>query len=166
MVIHMKFIKLSFLILCSIIFIGCNKKESGVLQNSTIEKNTEKPSKEIDNITDNKESVKTEIDGGKDNKQKVEKKKNYKEALTDEELEHVEQLARKFYDEEFPYDLTDIRVADNTHTSYDSYPEIEAGNIIIFEVCTTDIGDNDFLRSIIFARESKDGEWIKINQGV
>ena len=91
--------------------------------------------------------------------------KRYADSLTQEEIEHVEELAREFYETSFPYELVSIELSSDSNVAYRYYEEYEPGNIIIFKVKTTHEGDGSLYRDIVFGRDSMESEWERLNEG-
>jgi|GEM_PF-2859616 len=142
-------------VLCVMINItACNKLEKP--ETETEIPSTESPSYEEQEIpTENPEIIISEN----------EEKESYSSALTQEEIEDVEDLAREYYETSFPYPLVSIELADDNHTSYRHYSEYTPGNIIIFNVKTTYEKDDSLYRTIIFGRDGSDDKWEFLNEG-
>lgn len=94
----------------------------------------------------------------------IESNSRYVKALTDEELAEVEELARDFYENDFPYRLFSLKIASDDHSLYENHHEYREGNIIVFQAETSHAGRGIY-RNIAFARENASSEWKKINEG-
>lgn len=87
----------------------------------------------------------------------------YAKALNDDEIVYVEKLAKSYYEEEFIFDLLSLSLT-KEDTIYTYYPEYEPGNIAVFQAETTQAGKGVY-RYIVYVREDKKSEWVKINEG-
>lgn len=88
----------------------------------------------------------------------------YSEAFSEAELEMLEEKARKFYEEEFSYELLSLKLAEDSSSLYENYPEYEQGNILIFLAETTHAGEGVY-RFFVFGRKDTDDEWERIDEG-
>ncbi len=97
-------------------------------------------------------------------KQKKYTIKNYSQALSEQQLQQVKDMAKKYYENEFSYDLLSLKIAENDCHWYYDYPQYQQGNIIIFKAETSHSGEGIY-RYIVFAKENVNEQWKQINEG-
>ncbi len=90
--------------------------------------------------------------------------KNYSQALSEQQLQQVKDMAKKYYENEFSYDLLSLKIAENDCHWYYDYPQYQQGNIIIFKAETSHSGEGIY-RYIVFAKENVNEQWKQINEG-
>ncbi len=90
--------------------------------------------------------------------------KNYSQALSEQQLQQVKDMAKKYYENEFSYDLLSLKIAENDCYWYYDYPQYQQGNIIIFKAETSHSGEGIY-RYIVFAKENVNEQWKQINEG-
>lgn len=86
----------------------------------------------------------------------------YSEALLEEEINELQQMAEDFYNNDFPYDLISIKPMDDDKDRmfYEGYAP---GTVFGFWAETTHAGEGVY-RMIIFGKNAQ-GEWERINEG-
>lgn len=86
----------------------------------------------------------------------------YSEALSEEEIKDLQQMAEDFYNNDFPYDLISIKPMDDDKDRmlYEGYAP---GTVFGFWAETTHAGEGVY-RMIIFGKNDQ-GEWERINEG-
>lgn len=156
-----------------LLFTSCSDKDivSKRETSSELEENAaiSKKSTSSDTIQENKLEISNE---SKTNVEVSSSDKNYKDALSDEEIAYLENMAINFYENDFPDELLAIKVAGDDNPWYYHYSSSDynyiPGNILIFSVSTTYEGNDkdSFLRVIVFGRKSKDDPWEQINEGL
>lgn len=87
---------------------------------------------------------------------------NYTEALSEQELQQVKNLARNYYEQNFAYDLLSLKTAANDCHWYKQYAQYPAGNILILQAETTHAGEGVY-RYIVFVKDNQ--QWIQIGEG-
>jgi hypothetical protein len=90
------------------------------------------------------------------------KEGDYKNAISDDELDDLLKTITKYYQKK-SWEIIDYRIADNDHSLYQNYKDYEPGNIIVFEVHTT--YDPGVYRAIVLGREKDKTKWEVLNEG-
>lgn len=93
------------------------------------------------------------------------KQRDYKNSISDDELDHLIKVTKKYYKNKVSWKVIDYRVADNDHSLYSLYTDYKLGNIIVLDVHTTN-NPSGLYRSIAFGRKGKDTKWKVLNEGV
>lgn len=146
-------------------YIVCASEEEGIGGIELIERKSGRISmierkKKVENIPEiTKDTTKGNIE------EKDIQKTNYKEQISEKEMELIETLLKKYYEEEMPYDLVNYHVADNSHFAYQYHQEYSPGNILVYEVQTDHEAGGDVQRHIIFARKDLEADWKCIGEG-
>ncbi len=91
-------------------------------------------------------------------------KGNYKEKVSEEEKEKLEQLLVKYYKEKIPYPLVSYHVSENDNPDYQER-KMPPGNILIYWVKTEHEGEGSLYRHITFVRENENAEWQVLGEG-
>lgn len=90
--------------------------------------------------------------------------KNYSQYLSEQQLYQVKDMAKKYYENEFSYDLLSLNIAENDCHWYYDYPQYQQGNIIIFKAETAHAGEGIY-RYIVFVKDTNSEQWKQINEG-
>ncbi|USF28674.1 hypothetical protein [Clostridium sp. MD294] len=90
--------------------------------------------------------------------------KNYSQCLSQQQLQQLKDMAKKYYENEFSYDLLSLNIAENDCHWYYDYPQYQQGNIIIFKAETAHAGEGIY-RYIVFAKDTNSEQWKQINEG-
>jgi flavodoxin len=93
----------------------------------------------------------------------VNKEVDYKNAISDDDLDDLLKTMTEYYQEKLSCEIIDYRIADNDHSLYPLHQDYEPGNIIVFEVHTT--SDGDVYRIIMLGRENDKAKWEVITEG-
>jgi hypothetical protein len=95
----------------------------------------------------------------------VDKEVDYKNAISDDDLDDLLKTITEYYQKNLSWDVIDYRIADNDHSLYPNYKDYEPGNIIVFKVHTTS-NPSGLYRSILLVRENDKAKWEVINEGI
>ena len=90
---------------------------------------------------------------------------DYKNAISDDELNDLLKIITEYYQNKLSWELVDYRIADNDHSFYQLYKDYELGNIIVFEVHTTN-NPSGLYRAIGLGRKKNSTNWEILNEGV
>ena len=71
----------------------------------------------------------------------------------------------EYYQKKFSWKIIDYRIADNDHSLYQLYEDYELGNVVVFEVHTTN-NPSGLYRAIVLGRKNDNTEWEVLNEGV
>ena len=92
-------------------------------------------------------------------------KGDYKNAFSDDELNDLLKIVTQYYQDKLSWEVVDYRVADNNHSFYQLYNDYESGDIIVFEVHTTN-NPSGLFRAIVLGRKKNNTKWEVLNEGV
>ena len=93
------------------------------------------------------------------------KEGDYKNAISDDELDALLKTITEYYQKKFSWKIIDYRIADNDHSLYQLYEDYELGNVVVFEVHTTN-NPSGLYRAIVLGRKNDNTEWEVLNEGV
>jgi beta-lactamase regulating signal transducer with metallopeptidase domain len=93
------------------------------------------------------------------------KEGDYKNAISDDELDDLLKTITEYYQKKLSWEIIDYRIADNDHSFYQLYKDYELGNIIVFEVHTTN-NPSGLYRAIALGRKKDKTKWEVLNEGV
>lgn len=119
---------------------------------------------EFENIVTNDTKGKTG-EGKEEVSRGTMKEGDYKNAISDDELNDLLQVITEYYQSKLSWEVVDYRIADNGHSLYQQHKDYELGNIIVFEVHTTS-NPSGLYRAIVLARKKNDAKWEVINEGI
>lgn len=157
---------LTFTALC---LLGCSTSSKNTNESSnqsiTENKNSENTTNDIEQKnTAGTETAKT--DNEMLSSENASKEPKYFSALTEQDINQTEQLAKDYYMNEFAYDLLSIEIADDTSSAYQEFAaqyNYEPGNIVIFYTDTTHAPG--IRRLIVYGRNNKDEDWKMVTEG-
>ncbi|MCI9078298.1 MAG: hypothetical protein HFH68_05140 [Lachnospiraceae bacterium] len=86
-------------------------------------------------------------------------------AISDDELDELFKIVTRYYQKKLSWEIVDYRIAGNDHSFYQLYKDYGLGNIIVFEVHTTD-NPSGLYRSIALGRKKNHTKWEVLNEGV
>lgn len=86
-------------------------------------------------------------------------------SISDDDLNDLLKIIRKYYQKKLSWEVVDYQIADNSHSLYPLYKDYEPGNIIVFEVHTTNNPSGLPYRSIALGRKDKSAKWEVLNEG-
>ncbi|MDO5292668.1 MAG: hypothetical protein Q4F05_07950 [bacterium] len=89
---------------------------------------------------------------------------NYSKAMSADDLNKAEQLARNYYKDQTSFQLISIHVAEDDSELYEANSEYQPGNIIIFKTETSHAGEGVY-RYITFARKNLEDEFEMLSEG-
>lgn len=89
----------------------------------------------------------------------------YENAISDDELNDLLKIITEYYQKKLSWEVIDYQIADNDHSFYQLYKDYEPGNIIVFEVHTTN-NPSGLYRSIALGRKKNNTKWEVLNEGV
>ncbi|MEY8392530.1 hypothetical protein AALA98_14420 [Lachnospiraceae bacterium 45-W7] len=90
---------------------------------------------------------------------------DYKNAISDDELNDLLKIISEYYQNKLSWGVVDYRIADNDHSLYQLYKDYELGNIIVFEVHTTN-NPSGLYRDIALGRKKNNKKWKVLNEGI
>lgn len=133
-----------FLAVVMLTAFGCTKEDKGSeAKNNTMKETT------VGIKSDNMPDVMTEIPT----------QDLYSEALTEDEIAEITELAEKWYSENFAeYELISIESETEAYYTESHARGFDPGEIIIFKVKTTKEGEDDRYRHCVFVKDES-GEW-------
>jgi hypothetical protein len=118
-----------------------------------------------ENVSGETEQDETEQDDTEELALAVNKEVDYKNAISDDDLDDLLNTITEYYQKNLSWDVIDYRIADNDHSLYPNYKDYEPGNIIVFKVHTTS-NPSGLYRSILLVRENDKAKWEVINEGI